>query len=301
MWQLFNGDERGQSLCPTTSVWHQVDLVAARRISRELGPAPYTILMAIASYADPEGVAFPSLATLADETCLTEETVAKHIRTLCETDINGQRLLMRWRERQPDGSLSSYFYRLLPSEAELVLVNKPTRKNSGDPPQLVNKPTRENSTLTRYDLRTNKNNDVVAGDTTAEMVQPALFGKGSRPRPAVKEKAKKVDIKTADPRTLTAHQRYIRAYRIAVEDERGLYSNLRGAKAILDELEAIAATPKEVHDATLEAIDEVGWTKGAFYFDRIPGAVATHRARKKGAGSNTTADGYDWSKARFLT
>lgn len=62
---------------------------------KELGTTPFSVLMAILSFLDDEGKAFPSQRKIAEITGLTQATVVKAIKKLLEVEIDGSPIISR--------------------------------------------------------------------------------------------------------------------------------------------------------------------------------------------------------------
>ena len=89
----------------------------ARVWARELqlgNPAAKAVLLAVANYMNEDGAAWPGVATIARDTCLSEETVVKRLRWLegigavalfkCFLDANGRRSYDSENHRKPTSS-----------------------------------------------------------------------------------------------------------------------------------------------------------------------------------------------------
>ena len=89
----------------------------ARVWARELqlgNPAAKAVMLAVANYMNEDGAAWPGVATIARDTCLSEETVVKRLRWLegigavalfkCFLDANGRRSYDSENHRKPTSS-----------------------------------------------------------------------------------------------------------------------------------------------------------------------------------------------------
>lgn len=108
---------------------------------KELGTNEFAILLAIASYCDVDGQAFPSQRILSELTGLSLPTVNRVINKLLETKINGVPVLHRDFEKNASNKkFSVYTLNVKESEAALdpeVLVetdpkSKPTKRTARD-------------------------------------------------------------------------------------------------------------------------------------------------------------------------
>lgn len=82
---------------------------------KELGTSNFAVLMAIISYCDEHGEAFPSQRTIAEQTGLSKTTVNKAVRFLLKTEIDGMPILSR--ELETLGSRTAFsVYSILPSK-----------------------------------------------------------------------------------------------------------------------------------------------------------------------------------------
>lgn len=93
---------------------------------KTLGATPFAVLMAIVSFCDNEGEAFPSQRKLAELTGLTQPTVHKAVKTLLETEVDGVPILSR--ELETLGSRTKFsVYSITPKKADV-----PKKRTSRD-------------------------------------------------------------------------------------------------------------------------------------------------------------------------
>lgn len=94
---------------------------------KTVGAVPFSVLIAIISYLDVEGEAFPSQRKLAEITGLSKTTINKAIKTLLETEVNGKPLITR--ELETLGGRNKFsVYSLVDDKVEA----KPKAKSSRD-------------------------------------------------------------------------------------------------------------------------------------------------------------------------
>jgi hypothetical protein len=118
MISFFNGRTRslgGQS----TAVFAKVD-VAFRDYLHLLKGAHLGVFLAIALHCNEEGWAWPSYATLARETGYSEDTIRRALAHLCQLEIEGHRVLLRYQPKTDEGTFQSNRYLLFPSAEEVA-------------------------------------------------------------------------------------------------------------------------------------------------------------------------------------
>lgn len=94
---------------------------------KTLGATPFAVLMAIVSFCDVEGEAFPSQVKLAQLTGLSKPTVNKAVKVLLETEIDGVPILSR--ELETLGSRTKFsVYSIAPAPKS----DEPKKKTSRD-------------------------------------------------------------------------------------------------------------------------------------------------------------------------
>ncbi len=127
---IFNGRQRvlGDDFGETgPRVFIQIDVRFLEALHQFHGAA-LSVLMALALRSNEHGWSWPSIETLQRDTGLSRNSVFRALDYLCSQRINGQRVLLRARLRNPDGTLGTNCYLLFPtlaeeeeySEAELV-------------------------------------------------------------------------------------------------------------------------------------------------------------------------------------
>ena len=78
------------------------------------------VFIALCLHADENGVCYPSYSRLEKETGYYREAVSKAIQQLCEMEIEGHRILIKWRERDEIGKYTgSNRYRIFPTQKEI--------------------------------------------------------------------------------------------------------------------------------------------------------------------------------------
>lgn len=103
---------------------------------QEVEPALKVILLALADWADGDGVAYPGQKSLARKTSISERTLRRHLQTLEEMG-----LIERRRRSLDNGNRTSDEYRLLAQPANLAGSqpanlggdNRPTVAGTGEP------------------------------------------------------------------------------------------------------------------------------------------------------------------------
>lgn len=92
------------------------------------------VFLAIILHMDENGVAYPSYDKLEQETGYGRGTIAKALDDLCQLQIEGKRVLCRYRERdEKQRYTGSNRYLIFPSQAEVQSLENPTleKANSG--------------------------------------------------------------------------------------------------------------------------------------------------------------------------
>ena len=82
--------------------------------------SPAAVFLAIALHADQNGWAYPSRATLARETGYNPDTITSALAALCQTTINGHRLLLKYQPQAVMGQFSSNHYLIFPTDEEIA-------------------------------------------------------------------------------------------------------------------------------------------------------------------------------------
>ena len=95
---------------------------------KTLGATPFAVLVAIISFCDNEGEAFPSQRKLSEITGLSLPTVHKAVKTLLETEVDGVPILSR--ELETLGSRTKFsVYSITPKKAEADVPKKKTSRD----------------------------------------------------------------------------------------------------------------------------------------------------------------------------
>ena len=118
MISIFNGRERALA-ANTTHIFAQVS-VDFRQHLHHLKGAKLAVFLAIALHADQNGWAYPSRATLARETGYNPDTITSALAALCQTTINGHRLLLKYQPQAVMGQFSSNHYLIFPTDEEIA-------------------------------------------------------------------------------------------------------------------------------------------------------------------------------------
>lgn len=101
MFRIFSGNWRGfGGGNGQATLFMQIGL-EFRDVLHHFKGAPLAVFMAIALHSDSDGFATPSYDLLQRETGLARDTVARAIHHLCSLKIDGQRVLLQYRERDP--------------------------------------------------------------------------------------------------------------------------------------------------------------------------------------------------------
>ena len=115
---IFNGRRREPG-ADSKEVFAQIWLEALQYLRLFKG-ARLHVFLAIALHADEEGWAWPSYERLADETGYSRDTVCKALADLCELEIDGERVLLRYQPRAEEaGQFKSNRYLIFPKAADL--------------------------------------------------------------------------------------------------------------------------------------------------------------------------------------
>ncbi len=120
---IFNGRERklGGS---TTNIFAQIN-VEFRQHLHHLKGAPLGVFLAISLHANANGWAWPTRELLARETGYGVQTISIALARLCEIEINGQRLLLKYQPRTGiAGTWESNNYLIFPSPTEVRAYGK---------------------------------------------------------------------------------------------------------------------------------------------------------------------------------
>jgi hypothetical protein len=117
---IFNGHQRalGEESAETGHrVFIQIDVRFLEALHQFHGAA-LSVLMALALRSNERGWSWPSIETLQNDTGLSRNSIFRALEYLCSQRINGRRVLLRARLRNPDGTLGTNCYLLFPTPAE---------------------------------------------------------------------------------------------------------------------------------------------------------------------------------------
>ncbi len=102
-----------------------------RSILRQFRGAKLAVFMDIALHSDQNGFSFPSYDLIEQETGYTRDSIATALEDLCKLEIEGQRVLARFRFRDDKGQYTgSNRYLIFPTQEELQSLLFPTLENS---------------------------------------------------------------------------------------------------------------------------------------------------------------------------
>jgi len=117
---IFNGHQRalGEESAETGHrVFIQIDVRFLEALHQFHGAA-LSVLMALALRSNQDGWSWPSIETLQRDTGLSRNSIFRALDYLCSQRVNGRRVLLRARLRNPDGTLGTNCYLLFPTPAE---------------------------------------------------------------------------------------------------------------------------------------------------------------------------------------
>ena len=117
---IFNGHQRalGEESAETGHrVFIQIDVRFLEALHQFHGAA-LSVLMALALRSNERGWSWPSIETLQNDTGLSRNSIFRALEYLCSQRVNGRRVLLRARLRNPDGTLGTNCYLLFPTPAE---------------------------------------------------------------------------------------------------------------------------------------------------------------------------------------
>jgi hypothetical protein len=127
MFSIFNGKVRGLGDKPKNRVHMRVS-VRLREYLHHFKGAKLAIFMAIALHADENGWSEPTVAQLRKETGYEPATISAAITSLCNTVIDGNRVLMSVVLRK-QGKFDRNRYLIFPSPEELIQYADQQRKH----------------------------------------------------------------------------------------------------------------------------------------------------------------------------
>lgn len=101
-------------------IYIKVSVDFCRRHLRHFKGAKLHVFLAIASHINEEGWAWPSYKLLQQETGYERNTIAKALTELCETVIDGKRVLLRHQPTAHHGHFDSNRYLIFPSDEDVA-------------------------------------------------------------------------------------------------------------------------------------------------------------------------------------
>jgi len=117
---IFNGHQRAlgeESAGTGQRVFIQIDVRFLEALHQFHGAA-LSVLMALALRSNERGWSWPSIETLQNDTGLSRNSIFRALEYLCSQRVNGRRVLLRARLRNPDGTLGTNCYLLFPTPTE---------------------------------------------------------------------------------------------------------------------------------------------------------------------------------------
>lgn len=136
MFQIFNGTTRGLGETPQLDTYLKMG-VGFRKYLHHLKGANLAVFLCIVLHADERGWSTPSMNQLKDETGYQLGTVSAAVTSLCETIIEGKRLMFAMQERKR-GRFKQNAYLIFPSPEEIALHTDAERKpRRDDPPHTI--------------------------------------------------------------------------------------------------------------------------------------------------------------------
>lgn len=127
---IFRGKARGIGQTPEDSVYMKVGVDLRKHLHHFKG-ARLAIFMAIALHADEEGLSFPSYETLERETGYKSDTIAAALKELCKLEIEGHRVLVKYREKdEKKRYVGGNRYLIFPTQEECQMWDKPDVEKS---------------------------------------------------------------------------------------------------------------------------------------------------------------------------
>jgi len=116
---IFNGHQRtlGDPSEAEQRVFVQID-VRFLEVLHQFHGAALSVLIALALRSNQDGWSWPSIETIQRDTGLSRNSVFRALDYLCAQRVNGRRVLLRARLRNPDGTLGTNCYLLFPTPAE---------------------------------------------------------------------------------------------------------------------------------------------------------------------------------------
>ncbi len=144
---IFNGRKRSLGKKEKEEYYIQVD-VDFRQHLHLLKGAKLAVFMAIALHTDEDGISFPSVKLLCKETGYNRETVFDALAELEEIEINGAKLLCRYKSKAEDGTFQNNQYLIFPTDDDQIGILPSTEK-----PDTVKNQHGKTSTLRRTNTK----------------------------------------------------------------------------------------------------------------------------------------------------
>lgn len=120
MFQIFKGGWRGTDGVQDNYTYLNVGVDFRQSLHLFKG-AKLAIFLCIVLHMDQDGECFPSYDTIQKETGYKRAAIANALEELCEMELDGKRVLVRWRKRGEDGRYQgSNHYKVFPTNDELV-------------------------------------------------------------------------------------------------------------------------------------------------------------------------------------
>jgi len=136
MFRIFNGQTRGLGESPQLEIFLNIG-VKFRQYLHHFKGADLHVFLSILLHADDRGWSSPSLKQIKQETGYENSTISASLTRLCDTKIDGKRLLFAMQERTK-GKFQKNAYLIFPTDEEITLHGKETRK-----PRVSNSPSTE--------------------------------------------------------------------------------------------------------------------------------------------------------------
>lgn len=148
MIKVFSGNWRGIGLDGEQKKLGILLDFGFREILHNFSGAKLAVFMAIVLHSNQDGLSWPSYSLLERETGYARDTIARAISDLCKLQIQGERVLCKYRERDDSGRYrGSNRYLVFPNKEELILfeeIEEPEQE-----PELENPTTPELENPTR--------------------------------------------------------------------------------------------------------------------------------------------------------
>lgn len=120
--KVFKGQWRGIGEDGGKASYAMVGFNFREHLHHFKGPK-WGIFTSIMLHMDENGLSFPSYDTIKRETGYGRDTIAKTLKELCETEIKGRPVLLKWRNRDAKGRYTGpNQYKVFPTDAEIKLM-----------------------------------------------------------------------------------------------------------------------------------------------------------------------------------